>query len=299
MAIKTSGPISINNIVAEFGGTAPHSLSEYYRGGQRVPNTNANIAIALSGNPISLNQFYGARKEIILTYLLQGAGGAGGNGLADGNGDGVNNPGQKSGIMTRARFDSLVASNGGTFPSNPADSNYLAVAAGGAGGSHGAQGQITGGTGAASSFGAGGPGGAENSAAPNPTWGHWGAGGGGGGGDDGSTSYLNLYGSDAAGNAGTGAGAGERLESLISIDVDVDYVVIAGGGGNPQERFNYKGGRGVPGFVSFTLSTDANSTTYQVVNPNNGSQDAHYIVNTIRYLRIRRDGTVYLGVTPP
>jgi hypothetical protein len=299
MVIKTTGPISIQDIVNEFGGTPPHSLNEYYRGGLFVPNTNANRAIATTGNAIALNQFYGARKEIFLTYLLQGAGGAGGNGLADFSGSGSNNPGEKSGIMTRATYDSLVAANGGSFPSNPANSNYLAVVSGGAGGLHGRQGDITGGRGAASAYGLGGPGGSPNNAAPNPNWGHWGAGGGGGGGDDGSRSYLNLYGSDAAGDAGVGAGAGTRAESQILVDVEVDYVVIAGAGGNPAEIYNYKGGRGVPGYVSFTLSTDDNNTAYEVVNPNDGSQNSHYITNTIRYLRIERNGNVYLGASPP
>lgn len=37
MTLQTSGSISILDIANEFGGGAPHSLSEYYRGGARVP----------------------------------------------------------------------------------------------------------------------------------------------------------------------------------------------------------------------------------------------------------------------
>ena len=33
MALPGSGTITIAQIAAEFGGDAPHSLSEYYRGG--------------------------------------------------------------------------------------------------------------------------------------------------------------------------------------------------------------------------------------------------------------------------
>ena len=33
MALQSSGKITLKDIVAEFGGTAPHGLKEYYRGG--------------------------------------------------------------------------------------------------------------------------------------------------------------------------------------------------------------------------------------------------------------------------
>jgi hypothetical protein len=34
MAIKSSGQLSFTEIVAEFSDTAPHSMSEFYRGGE-------------------------------------------------------------------------------------------------------------------------------------------------------------------------------------------------------------------------------------------------------------------------
>lgn len=290
MAIKTSGPINFQNIVDEFGGTGEAPLSDYYRGGPYVPNTNANIAIGTQGNPIALSQFYGARKEITLTYTMYGGGGAGGNGMADGNGSGSNNSGRRTYIITKAAYD---AASG-----NPAVTSMMASATGGAGGRHGAQGAITGGTGSASDFGAGGSGGSPNSAAPNPTWGHWGAGGGGGGGDDGSTSYLNLYGSDAAGNAGVGAGAAAKTTGSVLIDVDTDYVVVIGGGGDPSAYANYKGGRGVPGHVKFSLSSGTGE--YIGTNPNNGSANAHYTSDTAYNLRLTRQGQVlWYRVTEP
>lgn len=58
MPLQTSGAISIGNIATEFGGVAPHSLSEYYRGGANVPDTPANAGIPTSG-AISLTDFYG------------------------------------------------------------------------------------------------------------------------------------------------------------------------------------------------------------------------------------------------
>lgn len=59
MPLPSSGSISLSQIAAEFGGTAPHSLSEYYRGGGLVPDTPANALIPTSG-AIKLSDFYGA-----------------------------------------------------------------------------------------------------------------------------------------------------------------------------------------------------------------------------------------------
>ena len=51
MALQTSGSISFSEIAAEFGGTAPHSISEYYRGGDNVDDTKAAITYtSLFGN---------------------------------------------------------------------------------------------------------------------------------------------------------------------------------------------------------------------------------------------------------
>lgn len=70
MAIKVSGPLSFSDVVAEFGGAAPHSLSEYYRGGGLVPNgPAANASIAASG-AISLGAFYGAVRLFVFTPTI-------------------------------------------------------------------------------------------------------------------------------------------------------------------------------------------------------------------------------------
>lgn len=42
-AIPSSGAISLSDFATEFGGTAPHSLSEYYRDGGNVPSNNTNV----------------------------------------------------------------------------------------------------------------------------------------------------------------------------------------------------------------------------------------------------------------
>ena len=60
MAVRSSAPVSlVTDIVGEFGGSTPHSLTEYYRGGSLVPNTTANNSVPTSG-AISLTDFFGA-----------------------------------------------------------------------------------------------------------------------------------------------------------------------------------------------------------------------------------------------
>lgn len=66
MTLPASGVITMNEIATEFGGAAPYSLSNYYRGGANVPNTASTASIPTSG-VISLNNFYGTSKGIILT----------------------------------------------------------------------------------------------------------------------------------------------------------------------------------------------------------------------------------------
>ena len=61
--------ISINTIATEFGGTTPHSISEYYRGGGLVPNTPGNAAIPTSGQ-IALGDFYGSANRVAYTLTI-------------------------------------------------------------------------------------------------------------------------------------------------------------------------------------------------------------------------------------
>ena len=73
MALPSSGTISMSMIAAEFGGSAPHALSEYYRGGGLVPNTPANSAVPTSGT-IKLTDFYGATNISPLSASASPAG---------------------------------------------------------------------------------------------------------------------------------------------------------------------------------------------------------------------------------
>ena len=65
MPIKPSGQISLSEIAAEFPGTAPFRLSNYYRGGAIVPEAPVNTQVPTAGQ-IRFSNFYGA------TYLLYG-----------------------------------------------------------------------------------------------------------------------------------------------------------------------------------------------------------------------------------
>jgi hypothetical protein len=59
MALPSSGTITINDIVTEFGGDAPHALSEYYRGGSYVTSNNTDVP---TSGTIALSDFYDASK---------------------------------------------------------------------------------------------------------------------------------------------------------------------------------------------------------------------------------------------
>ena len=48
MTLQSSGAISIANLASEYGGSAPHSLNEYYKGGGLVPSTVAETVTAAS-----------------------------------------------------------------------------------------------------------------------------------------------------------------------------------------------------------------------------------------------------------
>lgn len=76
MALPSSGPISLQAIQQEFGGTPPASMLEYYRKGPtvlgpgNVPNIsyNQNIPVGTGLPAISFENFYGARSIRSDTY---------------------------------------------------------------------------------------------------------------------------------------------------------------------------------------------------------------------------------------
>lgn len=88
MTIKSSGPLTISEIIAEFGSAhSPINFSDYYRGGTLVPNAGANSNISLNGE-LKISMFYGASNLINIDYLLIGGGASGGGGVANSVGGG-------------------------------------------------------------------------------------------------------------------------------------------------------------------------------------------------------------------
>lgn len=66
MTLPSSGPLSLADIQAEFGGSNPISLSEYYAGGAYVPagTTGTNGPVPTSGT-ISISNFYGTSNQYV------------------------------------------------------------------------------------------------------------------------------------------------------------------------------------------------------------------------------------------
>jgi hypothetical protein len=307
MPIKLSGPLTMQDIIDEFGGQAPHSLSEYYRGGNRVPNKNVNDAIPLEGSdsPISYEDFYGATKIITMTITAYGGGGAGGSGFENNSTDNTRgDTGEWSGIMTKATYDSKTdlstAASDWFIPTTSGGIDSRAGAVGGLGGQSGVFTTANATAGEASDFGAGGAAGPRNNAGGNAPWGHWGAGGGGGGGDQGNGDnydffgLINRGGSDEWGKAGAGGEAGPTSVFTCDVDVEVDYVVRLGGGGYPATAIgNHDGGAGAPGYLKFTIDTVANQT-FEFKPPSSGSSLSAYTQERHFGFRIKRNGSVEL-----
>jgi len=63
MALPSSGEIKLSEIASQYGGTAPHSLKDYYRNGtEGVPDTVATASIPTSGE-IGIKDFYGSSQS--------------------------------------------------------------------------------------------------------------------------------------------------------------------------------------------------------------------------------------------
>lgn len=69
MAVRSSGRLTLSEIASEFGDTAPHSMSEFVRGGSRVPDAgpNSNIPTAINSGRMRFFHFFGAVNVIAVT----------------------------------------------------------------------------------------------------------------------------------------------------------------------------------------------------------------------------------------
>jgi hypothetical protein len=83
MTLPASGPLSLNDIQGEFGGTNPIGMNEYYAGGGLVPpGTTGTYGAVPSSGALSVQNFYGTSavipvyiEEVFSTFLYTGSGG--------------------------------------------------------------------------------------------------------------------------------------------------------------------------------------------------------------------------------
>ena len=158
MAVPSSGPISLTDIQAEFGGpSSPISLGSYYKNGLYVTATSDAPNVPTSG-PIALSNFYGARKLSLYTFTYTGngtfvlpssfagglivnamLGGGGGGGGSDASRLGYS--GYPGGFLT-----------GGTISANPGDTVQIYTGGGGGAGTSNGAGVAGGGGGLSASL---------------------------------------------------------------------------------------------------------------------------------------------------
>ncbi len=246
MTIKSSGPLSLSEIQAEFGGSNPISLTEYYGVASGIP-TSGRISIsdfygkALSGNFLSeiitSSQSWTLKNKLarFIHIFVIGAGGSGGMGWPArhvgpyGNTDGIAGGGGGGAGGVAYSIISGVSSGSAT----------ITIGSGGAGvGVGGEESAISGNAGSASSF----VGLGLNMSA-----------GGGGGGTGSQSTSGGGDGTSGAGGAG-GSASGGNTANLTG---------GAGGGfaiSGSSVRTTAAGG-GAPRFSSADAGTAASSTT--------------------------------------
>jgi len=236
MALPSSGSLSLSQIEGEFGGSGAKSLSEYYSAHSSVPSI---------GNAISISDFYGLSDNVSFSFVIQGAGGAGGWGLSDGG----------SGTYS--------ASGGSTSISGSGMSTQ--TVAGGAGGQNAVSlwYDNSNRNGQASFYGAGGAGGANNAPSPgqDAPSSSYGAGGGGGGSDAENRRFGIQYDNDGAGGIGGGAGARSTGSATVPSGTTITITVGAGGVGTQVSGSQGRaGGSGASGYA--TVTYNGVTTTY-------------------------------------
>lgn len=69
MALPSSGTLSISDIATEFNDTAPNSMSEFYRGGGKVPDSAGNSSVPTSGQ-IGIGNFYNAANRAAVALSI-------------------------------------------------------------------------------------------------------------------------------------------------------------------------------------------------------------------------------------
>jgi hypothetical protein len=72
MAITSLSNLSLRTIANEFGGSTPHSISEYYRNNGLIPPININNRIPNSGSQIRFSNFNGTSRTYFTQELYRG-----------------------------------------------------------------------------------------------------------------------------------------------------------------------------------------------------------------------------------
>ena len=118
MALQGSGQIKLSEIAGEFGGSAPHQMSEYYSGGSNTPSGTGSVP---TSGEIQASDFYGTSN---IAYINA----SGGNSTTN------------SGNYTYRTFTSsgtLTVSSIGAGSGNNTIDVFLVAGGGGSGGSLG------------------------------------------------------------------------------------------------------------------------------------------------------------------
>ena len=129
MALATSGQLTLGEIAEEFGGSAPHALSEYYAGGDNVAagaQNGGGQALPTSGE-IKISDFYGAQSfgSYTLQYYVIGGGGTGGSSYGGGGGGG-GSPSTAANYAVNASGQTINITVGGGGASDSGFSNTQA-----------------------------------------------------------------------------------------------------------------------------------------------------------------------------
>jgi len=132
MPLQGSGSISISEIVTEFGGTAPHSLSEYYKDGDNVPSTKAISASATKSTDGDTDDFGGV-TGLTVTRATDSVTAPSGSGTGSGSADGITVTVSTSGSFTQTVASGQARGDGFsyTFSANAGDSYSITSTSGG------------------------------------------------------------------------------------------------------------------------------------------------------------------------
>lgn len=254
MTLPSSGPISLSQVQAEFGGANPISLSEYYVGGVYTTSNNTNVP---SAGLIKLaNDFYGAVKGVQLAYEIIGAGGGGGAGDTSFSAGSAGGSSRITYTVAGASTATTITSSGGSGGAAHAQTgwgngeNSYYGAGGAAGASSDSNNQTGGYSPAATAYGAGGGGGGAHTFAERN-----GGIGGSAGGTDGASYTITAWNSSSVLTRYTGMPSTGNV--LVTPGDSVTVIIGTGGAGGGGFT---SGAKGADGYCKITVN--GVSTTY-------------------------------------